>query len=197
VRLNRKRLDQRAVDVRLAAWPRIISGAHARTPVGAGFSSSRFSSPSGSFRVLYAAEDFPTAFAEAVVRDRFDGKQRRVLFRPYLDTLMVTAIGSTAPLRLFDLTAGGAYELGIDTDASRARAHTQGQAFSQALHDETAFDGVLFDSRLTTKRCIAIYDRAFGRLKADTPIELLRIAALPAELKRLDITVRRRRGTSP
>ena len=144
--------------------------------------------------MLYAAEDFPTAFAEAVVRDRFEGKERRILSRSLLDALMVTAIGSTAPLRLLDLTAGGAYELGIDTDASRARAHTRGQIFSQALHDGTAFDGILFDSRLTAKRCVALYDRAFGRLTAETPVELVRVAALPGELRRLGITVRRRRG---
>ena len=41
-------------------------------PLGVGFGASRFSSPSKAFRVLYAAENFPTAFAEAVVRDRYE-----------------------------------------------------------------------------------------------------------------------------
>lgn len=197
MRLDIKRLDQRSVTVSIDAWPRIIPAAHRATPAGAGFGTSRFSSPDRSFRVLYAAEDFSTAFAEAVVRDRFADRTRRVLSRSRLDALLVTDIRSTAALRLLDLTGGGAYELGIDSDASRARAHDRGQAFSQALHGASSLDGILFDSRLTSRRCVAIYDRAFSRLEGAAPIELLRVAALPAEIHRLGIIVTRRRGSWP
>jgi hypothetical protein len=38
-------------------------------------------------------------------------------------------------------------------------------AFSQAFHDQmTDVDSILFDSRLTTGACVAIYDRAFSAL---------------------------------
>lgn len=80
---------------------------HRGQPAGAGYGSSRFSSPSRHFKVLYAGEDFSTAFAEAVVRDRFEGKQHRFLFRPYLDALCVTAISSNRELALVDLTGAG------------------------------------------------------------------------------------------
>ena len=92
-------------------------------------------------------------------------------------------------------TGAAAYELGIDTDTNRARAHTSGQALSEAVHAEMPdVDGILFDSRLTTGGCVAIYDRAFSALSGTLPIGLLQSALAPAELTRLDITVRRKRG---
>jgi hypothetical protein len=144
---------------------------------------------------LYAADNFPTAFAEAVVRDRFEGKTRRFLYRPHLEQLWMTAISSGRELALLDLTGAAAYELGIDTDTNRARAHTSGQAVSEAVHAEMPdVDGILFNSRLTTGSCVAIYDRAFSALSGRLPIRLLQSALLPAELTRLEIAVRRKRG---
>jgi hypothetical protein len=59
------------------------------------------------------------------------------------------------------------------------------------MHD---IDGILFNPRLTAGGCVAIYDRAFAALSATPPIALLRSTLLPAELVRLAITVRRKRG---
>ena len=189
------KLRERVINARLADWPRILASRHRATPADTGFGSSRFSSPSRAFRVLYAADNFPTAFAEAVVRDRFKGKLRRYLYRPHLDQLCVTAIGSSCDLALLNLTGPAAYEAGIDTDAKGARDHSSGQAFSEAIHAEMSdVDGILFDSRLTTGVCVAIYDSAFAALTATPRISLLQSALLPAELKRLDIIVRRERG---
>lgn len=144
---------------------------------------------------MYAADNFATAFAEAVVRDRFEGKARRFLYRPSLERLCVTAISSNRELALLDLRGAAAYELGVDTDANRARTHASGQALSQAVYAEMPdVDGILFNSRLTTGGCVAVYDRAFSALSGTLPIGLLQSASLPAELTRLEITVRRRRG---
>lgn len=189
------KLRERVFEARIANWPRILPSRHRSTPANAGFGSSRFSSASGAFRVLYAADNFSTAFAEAVVRDRFEGKTRRFLYRPHLEQLCVTTINSTRELALIDLRGASAYEVGIDTDANRARAHTSGQALSQAVHaDMTDIDGILFNSRLTTGDCVAIYDRAFSALSGTPPVALLQATLLPAELTRLGITVRRKRG---
>jgi hypothetical protein len=195
VKIVTSKLRERVINAHIADWPRILPSRHRATPADAGFGSSRFSSPSRTFRVLYAADNFPTAFAEAVVRDRFEGKTRRFLYRPYLEQLCVTAISSSRELALLDLTGAGAYEAGIDTDANRARAHNSGQALSEAVRAEMPdVDGILFNSRLTTGGCLAIYDRAFSALSGTPPIGLLQSALLPAELTRLDITVRRKRG---
>lgn len=195
MKLVAKRIHGRIIAARISDWPRIIPCRHGDQPTGAGFGSSRFSSPSRQFKVLYAAEDFPTAFAEAVVRDRFEGRQRRFLYRPDIDALCLTAISSNRELALVDLTGGGAYELGIDTDANRARDHGRGQEFSQLLHAEMAdVDGILFESRLTNARCVAIYERALPSLSGTAPVALSQAAQLVPELKRLEITVRRKRG---
>lgn len=195
MKLVASKLRERVIAAQLSDWPRILPTKHRATPAGAGFGSSRYSSPSDAFRVLYAAEDFPTAFAEAVVRDRFEGKARRYLYRPHLEQVCLTAINSSRELTLLNLRGAGAYELGVDTDAGRARDHTVGQAFSQAVHDELAdIDAILFDSRLTTGACVAVYDRAFSALSATVPIGLMQAALLPAEITRLGITLRRKRG---
>jgi RES domain len=195
VKLVASKLRERVIAAKLADWLRILPTKHRATLAGAGFGSSRYSSPTDAFRVLYAADNFSTAFAEAVVRDRFEGKSRRYLYRPHLEQVCLTAIRSSRELALLDLRGAGAYELGVDTDASRAHDHTIGQAFSQAVHDELAdVDAILFDSRLTTGACVAIYDRAFSALSGTLPIALLQAALLPAELTRLGITLRRKRG---
>lgn len=198
MKLVASKLRDRLIAASLSDWPRILPTKHRATPTGAGFGSSRYSSPTDSFRVLYAANSFATAFAEAVVRDRFEGKSRRYLYRPHLEQACLTAISSRRDLTLLDLRGAAAYELGVDTDASRARDHTAGQAFSQAVHDQMAdVDAILFDSRLTTGACVAIYDRAFSALSGTVPIGLLQAALLPAEIARLGITLRRQRGYSP
>lgn len=198
MRIVASKIRGRVITGRLADWPRILPAKHRATPTSTGFGSSRYSSPAETFRVLYAANSFPTAFAEAVVRDRFEGKSRRYLYRPHLEQLCLTAISSSRDQKLLDLRGAAAYELGIDTDASRARDHTVGQTFSQAVHDQLAdVDGILFDSRLTAGACVAIYDRAFPALTGTAPVALLQAALLPAEITRLGITLRRQRGYKP
>jgi hypothetical protein len=103
VKIVISKLRERVIEARIADWPRILPSRHRSTPANTGFGSSRFSSPSGAFRVLYAADNFPTAFADAVVRDRFGGKIRRFLYRPHLEQLCVTSISSSRELALLDL----------------------------------------------------------------------------------------------
>ena len=191
--LDLRRIEARTGPVELTGWSRIIPDRHRATPAGAGFGASRFSSPSGAFRTFYAAQDFATALAEAVIRDRFVGKERRYLYRPYLDSLLATEISTSASLMLVDLTGAAAYDMGIDTDVKGSRSHHAGQAFAEALHKRTSADGILFSSRLTDAPCVAIFDRALSRLIATAPVDLVRVGALAEELVRLEVTVRRRR----
>lgn len=193
MKLDLRRIAARTGLVELADWPRIIPDRHRVTPCDAGFGSSRFSSPTRQFRVLYAAQDFPTALAEAVIRDRFVGKQRRYLYRTHLESLYATTISTTAPLMLVDLSGSGAYDMGIDTDVKGSRAHSAGQVFAEALHARTTVDGIIFDSRLTSAPCIAIFDRAFASLHAAEPVNLFQVPGLVDELKHRGITLRRQR----
>ncbi len=136
MRIVASRLHERVVSVRIADWVRILSSRHRVTPADTGFGPSRFSSPSRAFRGLYAADSFPTAFAEAVVRDRFASKARRFLYRPDLENLGMTAIGSNRELMLLD---------------PKVR-----QDLSERMHAEMCdIDGILFNSRLTAGRTCA------------------------------------------
>ena len=186
-----KRLNPHAVALEVSAFPRILRAAHAHRPKGLSSGPSRFSSPSGAFRVHYAAQDFSTAFAEAVVRDRFVERQRRYVGRSTLAGRSVTLISTTVPLKLLDARGAAAYTLGIDTNAVRARTHDTGQAFSEWLHAETDFDGLLYDSRLTSRPCIAVYERALSKIDASPAQPLLAHADLVPELQRMSIIVRK------
>ena len=100
------KLREQLIVAGLSDWPRILPTRHRATPAEAGFGSSRYSSPTDAFRVLNAADNFASAFAEAVVRDRFEGKSRRILYRPHLEQACLTAIGSSRDLTLLDLRGG-------------------------------------------------------------------------------------------
>ncbi|HEX8573938.1 MAG TPA: RES family NAD+ phosphorylase [Allosphingosinicella sp.] len=194
MRLDPGELAPFTISARLRRLPRIIAARHAATPASTGHGTSRFSSPSRSFRTLYAAGDFETAFAEAVIRDRFEGRQRRIIYQSTLETYAVTEIHSTRALTLLDLTGDHSYRLGIDTDAVRGRAHQPGQLFAEALVEQIGHDGILFSSRLTGVACVALFETALPDLGGSPAVPLLRVAALPAELKRLNVILRRRRG---
>lgn len=194
MKLDTAALSPFTISARLAHLPRIIAARHSASPASTGHGSSRFSSPSRSFRTLYAAEDFGTALAEAVIRDRFEGRQRRIIFRTTLETYAATEIRSTRSLTLLDLTGDHAYRLGIDTDAVRGRAHQPGQSFAEALVAQAGHDGIVFSSRLTGRDCFALFETALADLEGTPAVPLLRVAALPAELQRLNIILRRRRG---
>jgi hypothetical protein len=193
VKVDPKRIATRTISRSFDGWPRIFSAKYSAMPLGVGFGASRFSSPSKAFRVLYAAENFPTAFAEAVVRDRYEEKLRRYLYRGTIEAVVASEIRTQAALNLVDLTGSGAYELGIDTDTKGARAQSKGQAFAEALHATTTVDGVLFSSRLTGGLCAAIFDRGLPKLSAGAAVSLFQLAELANELNRLEIVVRKNR----
>jgi hypothetical protein len=191
VKLDAGRLRRFVREVEFSDFARIIRARYAHDPKGLSSGPSRFSSPTGAFKVLYAAEDFPTALAEAVIRDRFVERTRRYIGLQTLEARAVTLISATAPLNLIDVRGDAAYALGVDTDATRARAHTAGQALSEALHRLTDADGLLYGSRLKDRACVAIYDRALAQIAASVAIPLVAHGELTAELTRLEIIVRR------
>jgi hypothetical protein len=44
-----------------------------------GFGKTRFASPIDAFKLMYLAKELPTSIAEAIVRDRFEGRVVREL----------------------------------------------------------------------------------------------------------------------
>ena len=181
------------VPIRPERWLRIMPARHMVTPLGGGFGSSRWSSPTGSFKVIYLSQEIDTSIAETVIRDRFGAvpASDRKLNLSEVSTWGITELQCKLPLKILDLTGSGAFRLGVDTDAIGAKAHAAGQAFSEVLH--TGFpdlDGIMYLSRLTRGRCIAVYDRSIDRcLKAVPATGLERVPDLGELLDGLSITL--------
>lgn len=184
-------LARLSVGVDVTNYVRIMARAHAATPLGMGPGRSRFSSPRNRFHLLYLAQDPVTAFAETIVRDRYENQVDRLLLEDELDRYSISAVRNTRPLFLLDLRNEGASLLGVSTDAVRAKAQAAGRRLSQSLYDQTTFDGIVYMSRITNRECVAVYDRAVTpSLEADSPaIDLPRLAALPTILATLHVNI--------
>ncbi|CAN7620364.1 RES family NAD+ phosphorylase [Pararhizobium sp. LjRoot238] len=86
------------------------------TPLGMGFGNTRFSSPDRKFRLVYIARDLPTAIAETIVRDRFEGAAKRVLDESEVEEWAVAEVTATALLLVLDLRTTGLLRLGADSE---------------------------------------------------------------------------------
>lgn len=169
-----------------ADYLRVTPWARRNTPLGMGFGETRFASPGKAFRLLYIAEDLATSLAEAIIRDRFEGKTVRELAQSDIADWGVCAVSANRPLRLLTLRGDACFKLGISTDIVGAKRHDEARAFSQTLYDTTDLDGIIYHSRLRKKNCIAIYDRAVTpALSAQPVVQLERLAALVPALKTL------------
>lgn len=144
------------------SYVRLIPVAYRSTPLGTGKSNARFSSPTGSFDTLYAAQNLRTAVAETVIRDRFEGRDRRLLHVAEFKDRCAVDISAPKPLRLLDLRGDGCLKLGVSTDIARAKGWDESRRLAQHIHDHTSLDGLLYSSRLTGENCIAVFGRGIS-----------------------------------
>lgn len=169
---------------------RVTPMAHRATPLGMGFGATRFASPSDAFKVLYLGQSLMTAVAETLVRDRFVGKVKRRLPQAEIELWGVTEVSASSVLQVLDLTGDALLALGVHTDALKAKAQNRGRAFSEALYNQAPnIDGILYPSRLRNAVCIAVYDRASGRLTASPVVPLLTQPALRPGLDAIKVTI--------
>ncbi len=172
------------------AYLRVTPLKFADTPLGLGYGQTRFASPTRSFRVLYLGRNLTTAVAETLVRDRFVGRRRRLFSLDDIQECGVTQVSASLPLAILDLTGSGLLQLGVATDAVRGKAHGHGRRFSEGLHAQAPdIDGVLYPSRLTNQACIAVYERAVGKLRSSPLESLVDQPTLVPALRALNITV--------
>jgi len=171
------------------SYVRVTPMAHAATPLGAGFGVTRFASPTNAFKVIYIAQDLTTGVAETLVRDRFQGRARRKLLDVEAALWGATEVSAAAPLTLIDLRTTGLVRLGVSTEAARGKAQGQGRKLSQAIHDQTDAQGLIYLSRLTGRTCICVYDRALPGLIATPVIEVTRLAGFVDALRELNVTL--------
>lgn len=192
--LDKAILRELTVGIDVTGYLRIMDAAHRVTPTGMGYGKTRFASPDDSFRLLYVAQDLSTALAETVIRDRYQGKQKRELLEEDIEQSVIASMVSLTPLKLLDLRTSGATRLGVPTNAVRGRAQQSGRRFSQHLYDTTDVDGIVYMSRITNVECIAIYDRAAEpKLDPDCPVvDLVRLADLEPALRSLNVSLVRK-----
>ena len=192
--LDKAILRELTVRIDVTGYLRIMGVAHRATPTGMGYGKTRFASPANAFKLLYVAQDLPTALAEAVVRDRFQGRQKRELLEEDVDESVIASMIARDPLKLLDLRTGGASRLGVPTNAVRGRAQESGRRFSQQLYDSSDIDGIVYMSRITNAECVAIYDRAVGSsLESICPVvDLVRLADLEPALRSLNVALIRK-----
>ena len=188
MRLDPAILSGQAVAYKPRAHVRVTPMAHAATPLGAGYGRTRFASPSDAFKVIYLAEDLTTAVAETLVRDRFQAKAQRWLMLSELGLWGATEVTAGAPFTVIDLRTTGLVRLGVSTEAARGKAQGQGRRLSQAVHDQSDADGLLYLSRLTGRTCLCLYERALpGLLSASPVVPLARLSGFVPALQALNV----------
>ncbi len=188
--LDPKVLADLAVAITPKSYIRVTPVAHAATPLGAGFGVTRFASTTEAFKVIYIAQDITTGVAETLVRDRFQGRTRRKLLDVEAALWGTTEVNAGAPLTLIDLRTTGLVRLGVSTEAARGKAQGQGRKLSQAIYDQTDAQGLIYNSRLTGRACICVYDRALpGGLVATPVVELTMLAGFVDALRELNVTL--------
>jgi hypothetical protein len=171
---------------------RVLPRRHARNPLGMGYGETRFASIDRSFQLIYVARNLATGLAETIIRDRFEDKAERTLHISEAEDWVVSRISTAAPLILVDLRTTGLLELGVTTDAARAKSQEAGRRLSQSLYENFAIDGVLYLSRLTGAECAAVYDRAAStKLKASKAVGASRLRAFPPALASMNVRLLR------
>lgn len=191
MKLDPKVVAELAIPFRPSAYLRVMPKVHAGTPLGMGFGQTRFSAPNNSFKVLYIARDIATAIAETIIRDRFEGRAKRILDLTEVDDWAFSEVSTTGPLTVLDLRTTGLLRLGVSTNAARAKSHATGKRLSHALYHRFAIDGILYASRLTSAECVAVYDRAVPtKLVSTSAKSLVRNPYLIDALQSLNVTVR-------
>ena len=169
------RLRSRLRSVRLGRVFRVIHRDRRSTPLGASPAPSRFGDPRGGYAVLYASESVRCAFWETLARNRFARCRRRELPRVEVEARLVAEMGSPGPLALIDLRGDGAVRIGAPSAVAHDGNHAAGRALSAAVHvGVPEADGFLFASQFTGDACVAVFDRAFGKLTALGVDELIR-----------------------
>ena len=113
------------------------------------------------------ASDLATATYETVIRDGFDLEPERILLPEDYNSRVAVNISSKAEqtLTVLDLTDGNASRHGVPSDVLSYSNHTDGQHFASFVHAYLPnVDGLLYGSRFTQRRCIAVFDRGIHRL---------------------------------
>jgi hypothetical protein len=154
----------------------------------------RFDDPRRSYGVLYVSPDVTTAVLESVLHDRtLANDTDRIFTKDFLSQHVVKTIVPTIALRLFDLSAPYALaNLGHSNELISLRNYyAQCQAVSEALHENSDVDGILWHSRQAgAVPCCALFEHCAAKLVYVPPdILLLEHRDFPKVVSDLHLTV--------
>ena len=184
------RLRSGLCTMRLERVFRVIHRSHRSAPLTAVPAPSRFGDPRARYAVLYAAQSVRCAFWETLGRNRFARRRQRELPRSEAEARLVVSVRSEGALSLVDLRGDGAVRIGAPSAVAHDGNHAAGRALSGAVHGGVPeADGFVFASRFTGAPCVAVFDRAFGRLRAGGAAELVHHAEFLDALDEYDIAL--------
>lgn len=168
------RLDSLIIESDIVDWIRLTPKRH-KDPLGVMPGNSRFCAKLDKHAVLYAARLYETAFAEVVIRNRFDNGKARLINQSELEVINAVAIRSRETLRILDLAGNNPISVGIPNAVLRHSDHRSGRAFARNCYKfKPDVDAILYPSRFNTALCIGVFDRAIRKLKATAKIPLHR-----------------------
>ncbi len=139
-------------------------------PLGFGTTPSRFSDPRRSrrkFGVLYLGTSVEVCFIEAILRDNRNGVVGDYpIDTSELDAMRLAEIAVRQGMSVVDLTENGSLIMGVPSDVTGATRQTLARQWSVAFHEHGQQpDGIFYTSRLNKSlTCLAVYDRAIGKL---------------------------------
>ena len=123
------------------------------------------------------------------MRGRFTHSNRRKLSRSDVEARRVVSFSSTETLILIGLRDDGPIRIGAPTAVTHDTNHAAGRALSAATYAEVPeADGILYQSRFTGHLCVAVFGRAFGKLKSLNVTPLVEHADFLDSLDDYDIT---------
>jgi hypothetical protein len=185
-----ERIRSQLCTVRIERMFRLIQTKHRRRPLGAVPAPSRFSDPAGKYAVLYAAEAVRCSFWEALARNRFARRKRRVLPRADVETRLVVSLRSTRTLQFVDLRGDGPIRVSAPAAVAHDANHAAARALSSAAYAGVGeADGFLFHSRFTGHICAAVFDRAIKKLETIEITRLIEHADFLEAMEDYDITL--------
>lgn len=115
VRYDRNAIAKRLVPLCLTNAYRIIHRRRRHQPLAVTPSPSRFSDTDLEFALLYAADTVRCCLWEALVRNRFVGRQNRMLPQAVLENRLLVTIDSRVPINVLDLRGDGPARIKVAT----------------------------------------------------------------------------------
>ena len=159
----------------------------------------RYDAPDGSYGVLYLADDLDTALMESVFHQHaWSRKSNRTITFTEVRARMVRLVQVLQALELADLTAPGVMsaKLGMNLNQLTSRKYGPTQRISRQVHGAVGaagvpkYDGLVYPSRNNyPASCVALFDRAMGKVKVHTDLDLDLHVDWPGFVTRYQIAV--------